>query len=85
VIDNLSSHRGKAVRQAISQSSRQAALPAQVLPRPEPIEQVFANLKALRARPTHEAWRRSAQPSARSPFTPQECANYFKDAGYAST
>ena len=50
------------------------------------IEQVFAKLKALlrRMRPrTIEAnWRGIRKLLPR--FMPQECANYFRNAGYAS-
>ena len=51
-----------------------------------PIEQVFAKLKTLlrkAAERTVEAtWKRIG--ALLQAFTPQECANYFKNAGYAS-
>jgi transposase len=50
------------------------------------IEQMFAKLKALlrkAAERTVEAtWRRIG--ALLQTFTPQECANYFRNAGYAS-
>jgi transposase len=52
-----------------------------------PIEQVFAKLKALlrkAAERTVEAtWQRIGSLLTR--FTPQECANYIRNAGYAAT
>jgi len=52
-----------------------------------PIEQVFAKLKLLlrkAAERTVEAtWKRIG--ALLRSFTPQECANYFRNAGYAST
>ena len=51
-----------------------------------PIEQVFAKLKTLlrrAARRTTDAiWRQFGK--LLSAFSPQECANYFRNAGYAS-
>ena len=50
------------------------------------IEQVFAKLKHLlrkSAERTQKAtWRRISQ--LLDAFSPQECANYFKNSGYAS-
>ena len=52
-----------------------------------PIEQVFAKLKHLlrkRAARTVEAICTTIGQLLQS-FTPQECANYFKNSGYAPT
>lgn len=52
-----------------------------------PIEKSFAKLKAgLRRpadRPTDALWNRIGK--LLQDFAPQECANYFKAAGYAQT
>ena len=51
-----------------------------------PIEQVFAKLKTLRkaAERTVEAtWQRIG--ALLNCFTPQECANHIRNAGYAAT
>jgi transposase len=52
-----------------------------------PIEQAFAKLKAgLRKaaeRSVEALWRRIGL--LLDDFSPEECANYFKNAGYAST
>ena len=55
-------------------------------PDPNPIEQVFAKLKTLRkaAERTVEAtWQRIG--ALLNGFTPQDCANYIRNAGYAAT
>ena len=54
--------------------------------RPRPIEQVFAKLKTLlrkaAERTIDATWRRIGE--LLGTFTSQECANYFRNAGYAS-
>ena len=86
VIDNLGSHKGKAVRRAIRAAGAKLFFLPPYSPDLNPIEQVFAKLKLLlrkAAERTVEAtWRRigALLPS----FTPQECANYFRNSGYAS-
>lgn len=86
VMDNLGSHKSKAVREAIrSAGARRLFLPA-YSPDLNPIEQVFAKLKTLlrkaRAR-TCEAVN-DAIAALLPAFSSQECANYFLNAGYAS-
>ena len=85
VIDNLGSHKGKAVRRAIRATGARLFF----LPPYSPdlkIEQVFAKLKTLlrkAAERTVEAtWKRIG--SLLQAFSPQECANYFRNSGYAS-
>jgi transposase len=86
VMDNLGSHRSKAIRQAIRAAGARLFYLPKYSPDLNPIEQLFAKLKHL--------LRRAA---ARTPdtvcaaigqllhaFAPQECANYFKNSGYAS-
>jgi transposase len=86
IIDNLGSHKGKAVRRAIrAAGARLIFLPA-YSPDLNPIEQVFAKLKHLMrkkaCRTIETAWRSAGE--LLSHFTPQECANYFTNSGYAS-
>lgn len=86
VMDNLGSHKSKAVREAIrSVGARRLFLPA-YSPDLNPIEQVFAKLKTLlrkaRAR-TCEAVS-SAIAALLPAFSSRECANYLSNAGYAS-
>jgi transposase len=87
ILDNLGSHKGKAVRRAIrSVGARLFFLPP-YSPDLNPIEQLFAKLKTLlrkAAERTVEAtWKRIGQ--LLHCFTAQECANYITNAGYAST
>jgi transposase len=86
IIDNLGSHKGKAVRRAIRAAGAKLFFLPPYSPDLNPIEQVFAKLKTLlrkAAERTVEAtWQRIG---ALLPcFTPQECANYLTNAGYAS-
>jgi len=86
VMDNLGSHKGKAVRRAIRTAGAHLIFLPPYSPDLNPIEQVFAKLKALlrkAAERTVEAtWRRIGQLLDR--FTPAECANYLANSGYAS-
>jgi transposase len=87
VMDNLGSHKGRAVRHAIrAVGAKLFFLPA-YSPDLNPIEQVFAKLKALlrkaETRTVDDTWRQIGALLDR--FTSTECANYFRNAGYAST
>jgi transposase len=86
IMDNLGSHKSQAVRQAIRRTGAKLFFLPAYSPDLNPIEQVFAKLKALlrkAARRTIEAtWRRIGELLDR--FTPTECANYLAHAGYAS-
>jgi transposase len=86
VMDNLGSHKGKAVRRAIRKAGVHLIFLPPYSPDLNPIEQVFAKLKTLlrkAAERTVEAtWRRIGQLLDR--FTPAECANYLVNSGYAS-
>ena len=79
IIDNLGSHKAKAVRQFI----RVADTELFSLPKysPDLIEQLFARLKHLLRETPHFLSKLSAILGA---FTLDECANYFqKNSGYA--
>ncbi len=86
VLDNLASHKGAAVRKAIRQARAQLLFLPSYNADLNPIEQVFAKLKHLlrdAAERTAEAtWQRIGALLDR--FSPAECANYFRNAGYAS-
>jgi transposase len=87
MMDNLGSHKRAGVRKAIEAAgAAQCFLPA-YSPDLDPIEQVFAKLKnTLRkmARRTVDAlW--DGIGIALDDFPPQECLNYFRNAGYGST
>ena len=86
IIDNLASHKSKAVRRAIRAAGAKLFFLPPYSPDLNPIEQVFAKLKTLlrkSAERTVEAtWKRIG--ALLQVFTTQECANYFRNAGYAS-
>ena len=65
-MDNLGSHRGKAVRQLIRSAWGQALLSADISPDLNPIEQVFAKLKHRCERPPREQSKPCARRSANS-------------------
>ena len=86
VMDNLSCHKGRAVRKAIRRAGAHLLFLPPYSPDLNPIEQVFAKLKHLlrnAAERTAEAsWRRIG--ILLDQFPPDECANYFRNSGYAS-
>ena len=86
ILDNLGSHKGKAVRQAIRAVGARLVFLPKYSPDLNPIEQTFAKIKH---------WMRSAQKrtiddvcqhigSLVTTISPAECSNYFVNAGYAS-
>lgn len=86
ILDNLGSHRGKAVRQAIRKAGAHLIFLPKYSPDLNPIEQLFAKLKTLlrkKAARTVNAIQ-GAIGELLDSFTPQECANYLTNAGYAS-
>lgn len=87
VMDNLGSHKGKAVRQAIRAAGARLFFLPKYSPDMNPIEQVFAKLKHLlrkaAARTVEAVCAAVAQ--LLGTFSPNECANYFKNAGYGLT
>jgi transposase len=88
VMDHLKAHFAAGVRQAIEAAGATLLYLPQILARPRnPIELAFAKFKALlrkaAERSVRSLWRRIA--SLIPKFTPQECANYFRHAGYAAT
>lgn len=86
VLDNLSSHKNKAVRHAIRTAGAKLIFLPPYSPDLNPIEQMFAKLKLMlrkAAERTVEAtWRRIG--SLLDAFPPNECANYLRNSGYAS-
>lgn len=87
ILDNLSSHKGKAVRKAIrAAGARILFLPA-YSPDLNPIEQVFAKLKHFMRkaakRTKEETWKNIG--NLLTLFPPDECQRYLINSGYAST
>jgi transposase len=87
IMDNLSSHRGKIIRQLIRSAGAKLFLLPKYSPDLNPIEQVFAKLKHLlrkAAARTVEAVC-AAIGQLLAAFTADECANYLQNSGYAPT
>ena len=86
VFDNLGSHKGKAVRRSIRAAGAKLFFLPPYSPDLNPIEQVFAKLKTLlrkaAERSVEATWKRIG--ALLPNFTPQECANYLENSGYAS-
>jgi transposase len=86
IIDNLGSHKSAAVRRAIRAAGAKLFFLPPYSPDLNPIEQVFSKLKTLlrkAAERTVEAtWKRIGQ--LLDAFSPSECTNYLRNAGYAS-
>ena len=87
VLDNLGSHKSKAIRQALRDAGAHRLFLPPYSPDLNPIEQAFAKLKH---------WLRQAQPPSLSDvhqaiartldrFHPKEGAAFFRNSGYAST
>ena len=87
IMDNLGSHKGKAIRNAIRSAGAKLIFLPKYSPDLNPIEQVFAKLKHM-----------LRKENARNPdtvcaaigrilesFTQHECANYLANAGYGQT
>ena len=75
ILDNLGSHKGKAVRRTIRN----------VGARLNPIEQVFAKFKTLLRKAGARSYEAVCQASAQilAQYRPEECAAYIRNAGYA--
>ena len=84
VMDNLSSHKGKRVRELLESAGAEALYLPPYSPDLNPIEQVFAKLKHLlrsaRRETSETLWDEIGQLLER--FGPDECANYLRHAGY---
>jgi len=86
VLVNLSAHKVPSVREAIEAAGARLLYLPPYSPDFNPIEQLFAKLKALLRRAAERSvaglWNRIA--GLLDQFPPNECANYFRNAGYAS-
>ncbi len=87
IMDNLGSHKGKAVRQAIRSVAAKLFFLPKYSPDLNPIEQVFSKLKhSLRkAAPRNPDALCEAIGQLLDTYTAQECKNYFNNAGYKLT
>ena len=87
VLDNLGSHKGKAVRRVIRAAGARLLFLPKYSPDLNPIEQVFAKLKDALRKAAARSLDAVSDEIARilDTYTPAECANYLRAAGYAST
>lgn len=86
IMDNLGSHKAKATRDAIRQAGARLWFLPPYSPDLNPIEQTFAKVKhwmrMAQKRTIEDAWRHIG--TLVETVQPDECANYFENAGYAS-
>lgn len=86
IMDNLGSHKSKAVLRAIRQAGAKLFYLPPYSPDLNPIEQVFSKLKhrlrMAQERTVEATWKRVG--ALLDDFSPSECANYFQHAGYAA-
>ena len=87
IMDNLGSHKGKAVRDLIRSAGAKLFYLPKYSPDLNPIEQVFAKLKHL----LRKAAARTVETVCAAigqilgTYTAEECANYFRNSGYGLT
>ena len=87
VLDNLSAHKVPGIREAIEAAGATLLYLPPYSPDFNPIEQLFAKLKALlrkaAERSLESLWNRIA--CLLDAFQPDEYANYFRNSGYAAS
>ncbi len=87
IMDNLGSHKGKAVRRLIRSAGAKLFFLPKYSPDLNPIEQFFAKLKHFlrkAAARTVEAVCLAIGEILQA-FSPEECANYLTNSGYQRT
>jgi len=87
IMDNLGSHKGCAIRHLIRAAGAKLFFLPKYSPDLNPIEQVFAKLKHLLRKAAARSIEAicSAIGQLLGTFTPKECENYFRNAGYELT
>jgi transposase len=87
ILDNLGSHKSKAVRKAVRAVGARLLFLPPYSPDLNPIEQVFSKLKHLMRRSAERdqtaTWKRIGTLLDR--FAPDECGRYLVNSGYASS
>ena len=85
ILDNLGSHKGNETRRLIEACGAQLIFLPPYSPDLNPIELAFAKLKAMlrkaAERSVDDLWARIGD--LLDSFSPDECTNYFRHAGYA--
>ena len=87
MMDNLGSHKGKAIRRAIRAAGAKLFFLPKYSPDLNPIEQVFAKLKHLLRKAVARTVDAviAAIGQLLGTYTTKECTNYFTNAGYGQT
>ena len=84
VLDNLSSHKVAGVKEAIESVGAKVLYLPPYSPDLNPIEMVFSKMKTLvrkaKLRKKEDLWKKLGELC--DFFSPDECQNYFKHAGY---
>jgi transposase len=85
ILDNLGSHKGKAVRQAIRAAGARLVFLPKYSPDLNPIEQIFAKFKTLLRKAGARTYDAVSDASAQilAQYSPDECAAYLRNVGYA--
>ena len=86
VMDNLSSHKSRAVRRAIREVGAKLFFLPPYSPDLNPIEQAFAKLKTLFRKENARTVEQTTHCIGKliNQITPSECINYFRKAGYST-
>ena len=86
VMDNLGSHKARAIRDAINAAGARLWFLPPYSPDLNPIEQAFSKIKhwmrIAAKRTSEDTWRHLGK--LLDTIAPDECANYFRNAGYAA-
>ena len=84
IMDNLGSHRGKAVRKAIRAVGARLLFLPKYSPDLNPIEQVFSKLKHMLRKAQARSYDGLLEAISRllDTYAPDECRNYFQNSGY---
>ena len=85
ILDNLGSHKGKAVRKAIRDVGARLVFLPKYSPDLNPIEQVFAKFKTLLRKVGARSYEAISDACGKilAQYPPAECAACLKNAGYA--
>jgi len=86
IMDNLGSHKGGSIRRLIRAVGARLFYLPPYSPDLNPVEQVFAKIKTLLRKADERTINGVCSRIGRllEAFTPAECTNYFRNAGYAS-
>ena len=87
IMDNLQSHKRRAVRDALRRAGAKLLFLPKYSPDLNPIEQVFAKIKHLLREAAAQTQLGVSNTIAAilDTFTAEQCANYFKNSGYHAT